>query len=110
MVATAIGITGENEERCAVRQTRTRYREFFLCAIVVAQTPEVIIGLGKMRFSRVGAETKRCVHRSLGERNPVRRWIEVEKEKQIVRARGVTICGDEVRVAFDRIVEGLQRL
>ena len=51
MVAAAIDIAGENEERSAVRQTRARDREFFLGAIVVAQTSEEIIGPGEMRFS-----------------------------------------------------------
>ena len=51
MVAAAIDVAGENKKRRAVRQTRPRDREFFHCAIVIAQTPEEIIGPGEMRFS-----------------------------------------------------------
>ena len=51
MVASAIDVAGENKKRRAVRQTRPRDCEFFHCALVIAQTPEEIIGLGEMRFS-----------------------------------------------------------
>jgi hypothetical protein len=51
MVATAIDVTGENEERRAVRQTWPRDCEFFLGAVIIAQTPEVIVGLGEVCFS-----------------------------------------------------------
>ena len=46
----------------------------------------------------------------VGERNALRGWIEIEKEEQIVGARGITISGDKVRVALDRFIERLQRL
>ena len=110
VIAAASDIAGEDKKRRAVRQTWPREREFFLGSIVVAQTPEVIIGLGEMRFRRVRAQAERCFHCSVGERNAVRSWIEIEKEQEIVRARCITICGDEVRVALDRFIQGFQRL
>src|SRR5215510_13360718 len=58
MVAAARDLARENEERRTVRQPWPRDREFFLSAVVVAQTPEVIIGLGEMRFSGVRTQTK----------------------------------------------------
>src|SRR5439155_9109095 len=49
VVVAAIDVTGENKKRRAVWQTRSRNCEFFLRAIVVAQTSEVIIAPGEMR-------------------------------------------------------------
>src|SRR5438034_7473067 len=50
MVAAASDVAGENKKRGAVRQTQPRDREFFQCAIIIAQTPEEIIGPGEMRL------------------------------------------------------------
>src|SRR5262249_46310781 len=92
VVAAARDIARENEERRGVRQTWPSDREFFLGSIVVAQTPEVIIGPGETRFSRVRAQTERCLHCSVGHRNAIWRRVEIEKEQEIVRARCITIC------------------
>ena len=51
MVAAAIDVAGENEERRAVRQTWPRDCEFFQGAVIIAQTPEVLVGLGEVCFS-----------------------------------------------------------
>ena len=63
-----------------------------------------------MRLSRIGAKPQRRLYRCVGERNTVRGWIEIEKEEQIVRARGITIRGDKVRVALNRFVKRFQGL
>src|SRR4029434_7928366 len=47
---------------------------------------------------------------NFGQRNTFRGWIEIEKEKEIVRASGITIRGNEVRVSSNRFIERLQRL
>ena len=46
----------------------------------------------------------------MGERNPIRGWIEIEKEKKTVGASGITIGGNEIRVSLNRFIERLQRL
>ena len=63
-----------------------------------------------MRFRRVGAQPQSCLYRVVCEGNALRGWIEIEKEQQIVRARCITIRGDEVRISFDRFIKRLQRL
>src|SRR4030095_3804828 len=45
----------------------------------------------EMRFRRIRAQTERCLHCSVGERNAVRSWI-------------------EVRVVLDRFIQGFSRL
>ena len=71
MVATAIDVTGENEKRRAVRQTRTGNGEFFKRAIVVAATTEEKIGTRKMRLGQIGTKPQRSVDRGFSERDPL---------------------------------------
>jgi len=84
VVVAAIDVTGENKKRRAVWQTRSRNCEFFLRAIVVAQTSEVIIAPGEMRLSRVGAKPQRVIERSFGERNAVRGGSRSKKKRRLL--------------------------
>src|SRR5215468_7614526 len=50
MIAATVDVARENEKRGAVRQAGSRYGKFFKRAIVIAETPEEIIGPREMRF------------------------------------------------------------
>ena len=105
MVATSIDVAGENEERRAIRQTRACDREFFQSAAVISLAPKKIIGECKMRLSGIGTKPQCCLYCGVGEGNPVRGWIEIEKEEEIVRARYITIRRHKVGVAINRFIE-----
>ena len=51
------------------------------------------------------AEAKSRVDRGFGQKDAISRGIEIEKVEQVVRARRITIGGNKLLVAFDRLIQ-----
>src|SRR5215813_6712254 len=53
-------------------------------------------------------KSQRCFNGRFGEKDPIWRRIEIEKIKQIVRARDIAVRGDKIGIAFDSLIQRLK--
>ena len=92
-----------------VRQCLTSNFQFGQRTIIIEVAAIKIFCACKVRFARVGTETKRCLNCRLRQRQARRRSIVAKEVKNVMGPRQLTICLEKRRISRDSLVQQIDR-